>query len=127
LTSNPNRPIPKANTGSAFRNWLADASTALVHLERRFDPFFRPAFDASLRDPIASLVTALINRQRPNEGLKIAEEKRLPNEEAYLDSIIQSFEKQLQLLWQPGRFERGTCMSQSWSYKYVTAGVLLLP
>ena len=107
MTSNPDRPIPKANTGSAFRNWLADASTALVHLERRFDPFFRPAFDASLRDPIASLVTALINRQRPNEGLKIAEEKLLPNEEAYLDSIIQSFEKQLQLLWQPGRFERG--------------------
>lgn len=80
---------------------------ALVHLERRFDPFLRPAFDALLRDPIATLVTGLINRGRPNEGLKIAEEKLLPDEKQYLDSIIQSFEKQMRLLWQPGRFERG--------------------
>ena len=107
LNTNPDRPIPKANTGSAFLNWLANASTALVHLERRFDPLFRPAFDAVLRDPIARLVTASINRKRPNEGLKIAEEKPLPAEEAYLDSIIASFEKQVRLLWKPGRFERG--------------------
>jgi hypothetical protein len=107
LNSNTDQPIPKANTGSSFLNWLANASTALVHVERRFDPFFRPAFDAVLRDPIASLVTALINRKRPNEGLKIAEEKLEPGEIAYLDSIIASFEKQMRLLWMPGRFERG--------------------
>ena len=107
LSSNPDRPIPKANTGFALLNWLADASTYLVHLERRFDPFFRPAFDAVLRDPIASLVTALINRNRRNEGMRIAEERPLPDEEAQLDSIIDSFEKQMRLLWQPGRFERG--------------------
>ena len=86
---------------------MADASTALVHLERRFDPFFRPAFDALLRDPIAKLVTALINSKRPNEGLRIAEEKPQPDEEAHLDSIIQSFQAQLRGLWQPGRYERG--------------------
>src|SRR5271165_2247554 len=51
---NPDRPIPKANTGSALLNWLSDASTSFVHLERRFDPFFRRAFDAILRDPLAS-------------------------------------------------------------------------
>jgi hypothetical protein len=107
LTANPDRPIPKANTGSAFLNWLANLSTSLVHIERRFDPFFRPAFDAVLRDPIASVVTALINRGRPNEGLKIAEERPIPNEDAYLESIINSFEKQMRLLWKPGRFERG--------------------
>ena len=107
MNSNTDQPIPKANTGSSFLNWLANASTALVHVERRFDPFFRPAFDAVLRDPIASLVTALINRKRPNEGLKIAEEKLEPGEIAYLDSIIASFEKQMRLLWMPGRFERG--------------------
>jgi len=107
VNSNPDRPIPKANTGSGFLNWLADASTALVHLERRFDPLFRPAFDALLRDPIARLVTALINRKRPDEGLKIAEERLLPGEEAYLDSIVDSFEKQMRLLWKPGLFERG--------------------
>lgn len=104
---NPDRPLPKANTGSALLNWLSNTSTAFVHLERRFDPFFRPAFDALLRDPIASLVTGLINSRRPNEGLKIAEEKLFPDEEAYLDSIVDSFEKQMRLLWKPGAFERG--------------------
>ena len=104
---NPDRPIPRANTGSAFLNWLADASTWLVHLERRFDPFFRPAFDATLRDPLANLVTALINRGRPNDGLKIAEERLMPDEEAHLDSIITSFDHQMRSLWKPGNFERG--------------------
>ena len=58
ILSNPDRPIPKANTGSALLNWLSDASMSLVHLERRFDPFFRPLFDAVLRDPLTSLATA---------------------------------------------------------------------
>ena len=78
-----------------------------MQLERRFDPFVRPAFDAVLRDPIARLTTALINRKRPNEGLTIAEERPIPDEEAWLDSIIASFEKQMRLLWKPGGFERG--------------------
>jgi hypothetical protein len=86
---------------------VANTSTALVHLERRFDPFFRPAFDAVLRDPIARFVTALINSRRPNEGLKIAEERPIPDEEAYLDSIITSFDRQMRDLWKPGAFERG--------------------
>jgi len=107
LNSNTSHPAPKSNTGSAFLDWLSDASTVLLHLERRFDPFVRPAFDAVLRDRIANLTTALINRKRPNEGLKIAEEKPLPDEEAYLDSIISSFEKQMRGLWKPGGFERG--------------------
>lgn len=107
IQSNPDRPLPKANTGSALLNWLSDASTNLVHLERRFDPFLRPAFDAILRGPLTSLATAWINSGRPNEGLKLAEEKLLPDEEAFVDSIIDSFEKQMKLLWTPGRYERG--------------------
>ncbi len=107
LGSNTSRPQPKANTGSAFLNWLSDASTAFVHLERRFDPFYRPAFDALLRDPIARLATALINSKRPNEAFKIAEERPVPDEDAWVDSIISSFEKQMRLLWKPGGFERG--------------------
>jgi len=107
MNSNVSRPVPRANTGSAFLNWLADASLSLVHLERRFDPFFRPAFDAVLRDPIATLTTALINMRRPNEHLKIAEEKLMPDEEVYLDSIVSSFRTQMRDLWKPGGFERG--------------------
>jgi len=107
IQSNPDRPLPMANTGSAILNWLSDTSTAFVHLERRFDPFLRPAFDAILRDPLTSFANALINWGRTNEGLKLAEEKPLQDEEAFVDSIIDSFKEQMRLLWQPRRFERG--------------------
>jgi hypothetical protein len=107
FNSNASRPMPVADTGSVFLNGLSDFFTLLLHLERRVDPWFRPAFDAVLRDPIARLTTDLINRKRPNEGLRIAEEKRLPDEEAFLDSIISTFEKQMRNLWKPGGMERG--------------------
>jgi hypothetical protein len=105
--SNASRPMPPANTGSALLNWIADASIAFTHFERRFDPFFRPAFDAILRDPLSKVVTALINMQRPNEGLAITEERQIPDEEAHVDSIISSFRTQMNDLWKPGGFERG--------------------
>ena len=107
LDSNVSRPQPRANTGSALLNWLEDFSTFLLHVERRFDPWIRPTFDLLLRDHVARWTTALINAQRPNEGLKIAEEKPLPGEEEFLDSIVSSFEKQMKGLWKPGGFERG--------------------
>jgi hypothetical protein len=107
MNSNVSRPVPRANTGSVFLNWLANTSISVVHLERRFDPFFRPAFDAILRDPLTRLTTALINMKRQDEHLKIAEEKQQPDEEASLDSIISSFQTQMRDLWKPGGFERG--------------------
>jgi hypothetical protein len=99
--------MPRADTGSAFLNLVSDTFTFLLHLERRFDHLLRPPFDALLRDPIARLTTTLINMKRPYEGLKIAEEKLLTDEEAFLDSIISSFEQQMRKLWKPGGFERG--------------------
>jgi hypothetical protein len=39
--------------------------------------------------------------------LKIAEERQLPDEETYVDSIIASFREQMGLLWKPGGYERG--------------------
>ena len=107
MNSNASRPIPPANTGSRVLDVLADTMLALVHFERRFDPFFRPAFDAVLRDPIARFVTFLINAQRVDEKLALAEEKLLPSEEQFVDSIIASFQQQMRLLWKPGGFERG--------------------
>ncbi|RZL87871.1 MAG: hypothetical protein EOP82_24915 [Variovorax sp.] len=79
----------------------------LLRLERRFDPFVRPAFDALLRDPLARLTTALINSRRPNEGLAIAEERLMVDEESFTDSIVRSFTRQMTDLWKPGGFERG--------------------
>ena len=107
MNSNTSCPVPPANTGSALLDGVSDSLLKIVQMERRIDPFFRPAFDAVLRDPIARLVTALINAQRPNEGLKLAEEKLLPGEEEFVDSIIASFQQQMRALWKPGGFERG--------------------
>ncbi|MDM0073509.1 hypothetical protein QTH90_03895 [Variovorax sp. J2P1-59] len=107
MNSNASRPTPRANTGSVLRNFISDSGMAFIRLERRFDPFFRPAFDAFLRDPMARLTTSLINSRRPNEGLRIAEERLMPDEESFTDSIVKSFTRQMSDLWKPGGFERG--------------------
>lgn len=105
--SNASRPQPRANTGSVLLNLVSNTLTRLLLLERRFDPWLRPPFDAVLRDPVARFVTYLINRQRQDENLEIAQEKLLPGEEEYLDSIIATFMKQMRALWKPGGVERG--------------------
>src|SRR6478735_4012373 len=99
--------MPRANTGSWFLNLMSNTTMFLLQMERRIDPWLRPIFDATLRDPVARLVTALMNKQRKDEGLKIAEEKLLPNEEEFLNSVIESFTIQMRGLWKPGGFERG--------------------
>lgn len=107
VNSNASRPQPRADTGSAFLNLISDTFTQLLRVERRFDHWLRPPFDAVLRDPLARLTTALINARRADEGLQLAEEKPLPDEEEFLDSIISTFEQQMRKLWKPGGMERG--------------------
>jgi hypothetical protein len=107
LGSMTSRPVPPSNTGSAILDWISDTSLRLLQLQRRIDPWMRPAFDAVLRDPIARLTTALINLRRRDEGLKIAEERIAADEEASLQSIIDTFKAQMSGLWKPGGFERG--------------------
>lgn len=107
MNSNISRPVPPAATSSALLNLISDTSMRLLQVQRRFDPLVRPAFDAVLRDPVARLVTALINRRRTNDGLAPAQERMLPGEDDFVDSIIATFEKQMRGLWKPGGFERG--------------------
>jgi hypothetical protein len=78
----------------------------LVHVERRFDPFFRPAFDAIFRDLLTKVATALINMKRRNEHLKLGEERPQPDEEAHLQDIITTMGNQMRRLWQLGDFHR---------------------
>ena len=99
--------LPPADTGNSLLDWLNGRLVDLVHLERRFDPFFRPAFDAVLREPLSRLTTDVINVQRSDEGLKLAEERIHPDEEAHLQDIIDTFRAQMSKLWTPGQFERG--------------------
>jgi hypothetical protein len=99
--------FPPPDTGNFLLNWISRALILLIHVERRFDPFFRPAVDKVLRDPLSRGVTALINWRRKDEGLKIAEERAQPDEEAHLEDIIASFNAQIHRLWNPGHVERG--------------------
>ncbi len=105
--SNASRPTPRANTGSTLLDVISDAGLALLRAQRRIDPFLRPAFDALLRDRLAEWTTALINRGRKDEGLALAEERLLADEEAWTDSIVASFTRQMSDLWKPGGYERG--------------------
>jgi hypothetical protein len=99
--------LPPPDTGNFLLNGIARAMLFLIHLERRFDPFLRPAFDALFRDRLARLITALMNKRRKDDGLALAEEKAQPDEEAHLDDIITTFTAQMKRLWNPGYFERG--------------------
>jgi hypothetical protein len=83
-----------------------DAAIELMKLERRVDPFFRPGLDALLREPLAALVQVLINLRRRNEGLRIAEEKLLPGEEAFLDSIVADMAAYMRQHYASGEFQR---------------------
>jgi hypothetical protein len=103
----PGYGLPPPDTGSRLLDAIARALLLVTHAERRVDPFFRPAFDRLLRDRLSTLVTALINRGRREEGLGIAEERVGPGEEAHLDDIIATFHAQLDRLWNPGHYERG--------------------
>lgn len=107
MDSNTSRPVPPARTGNAVLDWLSDTLLKAIQLERRIDPFIRPAFDAVLRDPVARFVTFLINLRRRDEGLALAEERLITDEAAWLQSIIDTFTAQMKGLWKPGGFERG--------------------
>jgi hypothetical protein len=99
--------LPPADTGNSLLDWLNGRLVDLVHFERRFDPFFRPAFDAVLREPLSRLTTNVINIRRSDQGLKLAEERIQLDEEAHLQDIIDTFRAQMSKLWTPGHFERG--------------------
>lgn len=92
--------------GTRFLKFLHEALLELLKVERRFDPFFRPWFDAILREPLAGLVQALINLRRQDEGLQLAEERLLPGEAFLVDSIIRDMGAYMRTHYTPGRFER---------------------
>src|SRR6476619_1944121 len=78
-----------------------------LHVERRFEPFFRRGLNRLTREPTAARGQYLINIHRPDEGLQLAEERIDPDEEASLQSIIDSFAGYMLRTYKPGGFERG--------------------
>ena len=79
----------------------------LLYIERRFEPFFRPQLDYLFREPATRFVQFLINRRRANQGLKLAEERFDPDEEASLNGIIDLMADQMRGRFKPGGYERG--------------------
>ena len=78
-----------------------------LEVERRLEPFFRPALNHLLREPAAALLQYLINFRRHNDQLALAEEKPFPYEEQSLDEIIRLMSQQMQGHFRPGHYERG--------------------
>ena len=78
-----------------------------LRLERRFEPFFRPFLNRLFREPVASLVQWIMNRRRDDEGFALAEERAFPDEEAALDSIVESFASYMRQNYRPGTYQRG--------------------
>ena len=97
-------PAPEA---SGLLLALHRALVAGLHVERRLEPFFRRGLNRLLREPMASLLQTLINARRPDEGLRLAEERLAPDEEASLDSVTASFAGYMERTYRPGNFERG--------------------
>lgn len=79
----------------------------LLHVERRLEPFFRPALNWLTREPVARLVQWLINLWRKDEGLGLAQEKISDWEKQSLDTIINEMAQQMRDHFKSGQFERG--------------------
>jgi hypothetical protein len=88
--------------GRALNSTIVSA----LGLERRIDPYFRPAFDRAFREPLATAVQALINRQRPNEHLGLAEERPLPHEAELTQEIIDAMAAFMEATYSPGQYQR---------------------
>ena len=99
--------MPPADTGNPVLDWISNTLLALVQAERRVDPFFRPWFDALLRERLSEWVTDLINKRRTDEGFRLAEEREQPERRGASQAIIDAFSAQMRRLWNPGYFERG--------------------
>src|SRR5215467_7194438 len=90
-----------------FWQRVHDTIFALLRVERRFEPFFRPAVNAVFREPSAAVIQYLINLQRKDEGYRIAEERIQPDEEQHLLSMIDSIREYMTQHWPPGNYQRG--------------------
>ncbi len=79
----------------------------LLHIERRLEPFFRPALNRFTREPTAKVIQYLINFRRKDEALGLAEEKHFDWEEQANDDIIKLMAEQMRGHFKPGAYERG--------------------
>ncbi|SFI72863.1 hypothetical protein SAMN05421835_101592 [Amycolatopsis sacchari] len=89
-----------------LRKQVNDAVSRLVALERRIDPYVRPAFDAVVRPPVQGLVQALVRRWTlPVSGVR-AEELSIPGEDAARAEIVKLMSRFVLREYAPGQAQR---------------------
>ncbi|MGE0599988.1 MAG: catalase family protein [Dehalococcoidia bacterium] len=99
--------IVEPGSASRLDKTVHQTLATLQRAERRFEPFFRPAVNATLRKPSVAVLQWLINRKREDEGLTIAEERTLPGEAETVERMIQTIAAYLKSQYKPGEFQRG--------------------
>jgi hypothetical protein len=99
--------VPPADTGVGVLNAISNVSLRLFQAQRRIDPFIRPTFDRLFRERLTRFFNGIINKRRKDAGYRLAEERTQPDEEANLQSIIDTFSNQMRQLWEAGDFQRG--------------------
>lgn len=90
----------------SWQKRLNDTVLRLVALERRFDPYFRPAVDAVLRPVVQAVVQAELNRRRAGDAPARAEERTLPGEVEATEEIIDLMSRFLAREYRPGQAQR---------------------
>jgi hypothetical protein len=75
-------------------------------LERRTEFMWRDQFDRFLLPPLFAAAQAMLNATRPNEGLALAEERELPEEERWTQEIIDQLAAFMKENWLPGSVQR---------------------
>lgn len=103
---------------------INDVSTGLWHIERRFEFLYRQRFDQILRPPLFAAAQALLNAGRRDEGLALAEEKLLDDEERHMREIIDEAAKFMRENWLPGAAQR---FGNTKTYGVVRAHFRVLP
>src|SRR3954447_2879489 len=85
---------------------LSDFFLWLWHLERRVEFLYRPHFDRWLRPPLFSMAQRLQNKRRQDDGLALAEERLLDDEEELTQQIIDETKAFTRENWLPGSAQR---------------------
>ena len=85
---------------------LSELFLFVWRLERRIEFLYRPYFDRWLRPPLFALAQRLQNLRRKDEGLALVEERLLPNEEQYIQAIIDELKAFTRENWPPGNAQR---------------------
>ncbi|MGE3075044.1 MAG: catalase family protein [Dehalococcoidia bacterium] len=99
--------IVEPGSASRLDKTVHQTLATLQRAERRFEPFFRPALNATLRRPSVAMIQWLINRQREDEGLALAEERTLPGEAEAVERMIETIAAYVKSQYRPGEFQRG--------------------